>query len=600
MELSSGQKIDQYVILNKIAVGGMAIIYRAHQKSMERDVAIKVITPDETTSASLTKRFDSEAKILASLHHPHIVKVFDYGRHEDSFYLVMELLDGGNLTELIRRQTVPIEKITRVLGEIADALDYIHNKGIIHRDLKPSNVLFDENGYATLTDFGISKRIDAATGLTTTGTAVGTLMYMAPEQILGKRVDLRADVYALGVVLFEMLTGKSPFKGSTPAAISQSKINEPLPSVHRFRAYLPPDTQRVFKKALDQDPEKRFQSASELYRAFKNATQSKPFDAPIIIPAATPAPVVDSPAATYDQVTVPMKAVENASPPPPAPRSGLPLAPVAVARKGSFPLMIVGIAVAIVLLIVALVALAGRIQNRVAASAATQTAVAQSSTITVSPDNILFIGTEASTAPATAPSTATSTKAASATFTLTPTTPAPTNTQTDVPTDTPTATATATDTPTDVPTATQTATPVPTDTPAPTATPTTPPTIAPTVTATAAVPPSRTSAEVTVPTDFAALLRFATVESPRLQPGSFNCGVYQKVIDNLDTIARSGQANEAADARQLVQSDPAQSLITYCNKADTPADSHLLTGNADTAWTTLRTRMTAALKKYAS
>jgi hypothetical protein len=103
-----------------------------------------------------------------------------------------------------------------------------------------------------------------------------------------------------------------------------------------------------------------------------------------------------------------------------------------------------------------------------------------------------------------------------------------------------------------------------------------------------------------VPTDFVALLRFATAESPRLQPGSFNCGVYQKVIDNLNVIAKSAQGNEAADARQLVQSDPAQSLIAYCNKADTPADSHLLTGNADTAWTTLRTRMTAALKKYAS
>src|SRR5262245_20143296 len=174
MQLSTGQNIGQYRIISKLGAGGMADIFRAHQENMGRDVAIKVLKADQGDAGS-TERFRREARTIASLSHPHIIKVFDYDRFQDIFYLIMELLEGGTLADRIRRGPLPLETINTILSQVAQALDYIHSNGIIHRDLKPSNILFDRNGYAILTDFGISKRMDTIAALTAAGMAMGTL-----------------------------------------------------------------------------------------------------------------------------------------------------------------------------------------------------------------------------------------------------------------------------------------------------------------------------------------------------------------------------------------------------------------------------------------
>src|SRR5579859_4987886 len=168
-----GQRLGQYEITGVLGKGGMAIVYRARQSNIERDVAIKVIIPDLAATPDLIQRFEREAKTVASLVHPHILKLFDYGQHEDILYLVMELLSGGSLADLIRRGPLSPERIERLLDQIADALDYAHTRGLIHRDLKPQNILLDERGNAHLTDFGIAKLLKQTSILTQSGTAMG-------------------------------------------------------------------------------------------------------------------------------------------------------------------------------------------------------------------------------------------------------------------------------------------------------------------------------------------------------------------------------------------------------------------------------------------
>src|SRR5215831_2656843 len=230
-----GLRLGQYVITARLGTGGMATVYRARQESMGRDVAIKVIRPDLTEEPDFVARFEREARTVAALSHPHILKVFDFGQHDELVYLVMELLSGGSLADLIREGPLPINSITILLDQIASALDYAHRKGIVHRDLKPQNVLLDEANNAHLTDFGIAKILGETAGLTQSGVAMGTPAYMSPEQWQGQPLDARADVYALGIMLFEMLTGVLPFRAETPATLMFKHLQEPPPSVLEAR-----------------------------------------------------------------------------------------------------------------------------------------------------------------------------------------------------------------------------------------------------------------------------------------------------------------------------------------------------------------------------
>jgi len=284
-----GQRIGQYEITALLGEGGMATVYRAHQESMRRDVAIKVIKVGLNEQAEFMTRFIREVQTVAALSHPHILKVFDYGEFNGAAYLVMELLTGGSLAQIIKRGPMPITMVRRVVEHITSALDYAHGTGIVHRDLKPQNVLLDSQGNAFLTDFGIAKVLREKTQITQTGTVMGTPAYMSPEQWQGGSIDGRADLYALGVMIFEMLSGSLPFEGDTPFSLMHMHIYQPPRRL--VRPDLPPGVEYVIQRALAKDRNQRFQTGAELMDALNAAlsgqVQAPP--APFITPPPPPA-----------------------------------------------------------------------------------------------------------------------------------------------------------------------------------------------------------------------------------------------------------------------------------------------------------------------
>lgn len=282
-----GQTVGHYHIVEQLGEGGMAIVYKAFDTRLERDVAVKVILRNrfaESDTALILKRFDREAKSLAKLSHPNIVRVLDYGEHEDSPYLVMEYLPGGTLK---KRLGVPMNwaEAARLLLPIAQALDYAHQRKIIHRDVKPANILLTESGQPMLSDFGVAKLLERSseTGtLTGTGVGIGTPEYMAPEQWEG-RADHRTDVYALGVVFYEMITGVRPYTADTPAAVLIKQITDPLPRPTQFVPDLPDSVENILFKALEKNPGNRYQSMSEFANVLEKistATLVTPSTAP--------------------------------------------------------------------------------------------------------------------------------------------------------------------------------------------------------------------------------------------------------------------------------------------------------------------------------
>ncbi len=238
-----GQSLGRYHILEQLGEGGMATVYKAYDTRLERDVAIKIIRrnafPPEQLERIL-KRFEREAKSLAKLSHPNIVGVLDYGEHEGSPYLVLVYLPGGTLKKLMGRP-MPWQEAVRLLIPIANALEYAHEHKVVHRDVKPANILLTEKSQPMLTDFGIAKILEIEDGhtLTNTGMGVGTPEYMSPEQGMGREVDGRADIYSMGIIFYELITGRKPYTADTPMAVILKHMTDPLPRPSRFNADIP-------------------------------------------------------------------------------------------------------------------------------------------------------------------------------------------------------------------------------------------------------------------------------------------------------------------------------------------------------------------------
>src|SRR6266571_6667073 len=247
-----GEKIAQrYEIEELVGTGGMSSVYRAHDTLLERYVALKILHEQYMSDDEFVERFKREARAVAQLSHPNIVAVIDRGEDEGRQYIVFEYIDGENLKELVvRKGRLSVRDALELALQTARGLAFAHEHGLVHRDVKPQNVLLNGDGQAKVTDFGIARSLDVKHGMTQTGTVLGTSAYIAPEQAQGQRVDEHTDIYSLGVVLFELLTGEVPFAGDNFVAVAMRHINEPPPPVHNQRPDVPPRIEAAVLRAM--------------------------------------------------------------------------------------------------------------------------------------------------------------------------------------------------------------------------------------------------------------------------------------------------------------------------------------------------------------
>jgi formylglycine-generating enzyme required for sulfatase activity/tRNA A-37 threonylcarbamoyl transferase component Bud32 len=262
-----------YEVERALGSGGFAVVYLVADLALKRKLAVKVLSPDLIASKTVLERFHREAETIAQLSHPNIVPLHFIGAKEDLVYLVMECIQGESLAERIERvKRLPVDETSRVLREVAGALEHGHKRGVVHRDIKPHNVLLEaETGRALVTDFGIARTAEGSS-LTASGMVVGTPAYLSPEQVMGQAIDHRADIYALGIMAYEMLTGEPPFTGPTPTAVLMKRLAEPAPPVTRLRPDVPQALADVIHGCLAQEPADRFQSAGEVARALGGVT----------------------------------------------------------------------------------------------------------------------------------------------------------------------------------------------------------------------------------------------------------------------------------------------------------------------------------------
>jgi serine/threonine protein kinase/tetratricopeptide (TPR) repeat protein len=278
-----GSKLGPYEIREEIGRGGMATVYRAYQPTVDRDVAIKVITKAIAHDDSVIQRFQREARLIARLEHPHILPVYDFDGGHDPPYIVMRYLDTGTLKEVLRQGALPPEVTSYLMRQVCAALDYAHRQGIVHCDIKPSNIMIDGEGNAFVTDFGLAQLVAGSSGdklFTATGAIMGTPEYIAPEQAQGKEIDQRADIYALGVLLFELLTGQLPYVADHPMATIIMHTQEPIPKVTTSQPNLPAAVDEVITRMMAKAPQDRYTSAAAIAEAITVALAGKVTSSP--------------------------------------------------------------------------------------------------------------------------------------------------------------------------------------------------------------------------------------------------------------------------------------------------------------------------------
>src|ERR1700682_216493 len=277
MSVKAGTRLGPYEILSSVGAGGMGEVYRARDTRLDRIVAIKVLPTHLADRSELRERFEREARTIASLNHPHICTLFDTGQQDGIDYLVMEYLEGETLAQRLLKGSLLLEQVLQFAIEISDALDKAHRKGVTHRDLKPGNIMLTKTG-TKLLDFGLAKLKQEVVPanvqlselptmndpLTAQGTILGTLQYMAPEQLEGKEVDARTDIFAFGAVVYELATGKRAFEGKSQASLIAAILEREPPAMSSLEPMTPPALDRVVKKCLAKEPEKRWQAASDV------------------------------------------------------------------------------------------------------------------------------------------------------------------------------------------------------------------------------------------------------------------------------------------------------------------------------------------------
>jgi formylglycine-generating enzyme required for sulfatase activity len=258
----------RYQIEGWLAQGGMSTVYKAIDPNLRRSVAVKLIHPHLSKDPEFVQRFEQEAAVVAQLRHPNIVQVYDFAHEDDVYYMILEYVSGETLQARLKalnrvNRRLPLATTAQLMATICDAVDYAHQHGMIHRDLKPANIMINRQGQPILMDFGVAKML-GETRFTSTGTVIGTALYMSPEQARGERPDERADIYSLGVTLFEMITGQPPFEGDSAVVILMKHVNEPVPDIRRLNGDVSEELIAVVEKALAKDPNQRFQTAAEM------------------------------------------------------------------------------------------------------------------------------------------------------------------------------------------------------------------------------------------------------------------------------------------------------------------------------------------------
>jgi len=258
-----GKKLNNYEIIQKIGAGGMGEVYLATDTKLNRKIAIKIIPEQYKSDEIAIKRFRREAKAIAALNHPNIITIYEVGDHDERPYFAMEYLKGKPLTEIIKSKTLKIPEVLDIIKQICSGLNEAHKNKIIHRDIKPANIIVGENGQVRILDFGLA---DVAGGskITKSGSTLGTIGYMSPEQILGEKVDSRSDIFSLGVLFYEMVTGRRPFEGEFDAAIMNSILNDEPEPISRFKSGVPEGLQKIIDKAIEKDRNKRYQTVTEI------------------------------------------------------------------------------------------------------------------------------------------------------------------------------------------------------------------------------------------------------------------------------------------------------------------------------------------------